>query len=193
MEIMIKNAVGNGNGLLIDEKNRAHVDSVIHTSSQDAASDGKLYQFGTGVQTLTSANESALLFIENNEETDLEIANFTFYSDAMQGGSVDAGAMFLLRLYTKTTGITPSSDAPIVNNNLGSSRPLQANVLVGAEGSAVVGAATQSGQILLPQSDTKRFPLYWIIPRGTTFAITVQPAAGNTSVRCGFFFDAYVE
>lgn len=191
---ILEDGTGTGNKLKINDENRALTESVTHTSDQDAAERGNLFQIGTGPVSLTSANESAVLYLKNNEDADLEITTFTFSADAFQGGAVDAGAMFLARLYVKSTGITNEiSPAPAIgNNNLGSSKTIDVDFSVGQEGSAVT-SGTLAGTTYLPQSDFKRFPLYWVLPRGTSLTVTLQPASGNTSVNCNVFFDAYLD
>lgn len=189
MFFQLEDGAGSGRKLKVNGQNRALTDAVIHTSDQNAAGQGRLFQFGSMPVNLTSANESAVLYFKNNEDSDLEIVNFSFGSNAMTGAA--AGEVYLLRLYVNPEGITGGTDTFAVNNNLGSSRKLNAEIQFGAEGSTVTGGNI-GGNALLDPSRFVRFPLYWVIPKGTSLAITVQPATGNTSATVDLFFDAYV-
>jgi hypothetical protein len=70
-------------------------------------------------------------------------------------------------------------------------KQLNAIIQYGAEGSTVTGGL-QGGNALLDPSRFVRFPLFWVVPKGTSLTITVQPATGNTNATVDLFFDAYV-
>lgn len=188
MSIMVEDGTGNGYKLRINDQNRAEVDAVTHTSAQEAAEEGRLFQIGAGIVNLTSANESAVLFLKNEGDKPLEIVNVTISSGLSTGGA--AGDVLLAKLYTDATTITGSATAPFVNNNLGSSKTPEATYLAGAEGSAVT-AGVLGGATFLPVANFERVNLYWILPRGASLAITITPPAGNTSLNIGCFFDVY--
>jgi hypothetical protein len=189
MFFQLEDGVGTGRKLKINNDNRALTDSVTSSADKNAASDGRLFQFGSTPITLTSSNESAVLHFENNENSDVRIVNFSFGSSGMTGTS--AGDVYLLRLYINADGITGGTDTFAVNNNLGSSKQLSATIQYGAEGSTVNGGI-QGGNALLDPSRFVRFPLFWVVPKGTSLSITVQPATGNTNATVDLFFDAYV-
>lgn len=187
MSFMIEDGTGSGRKLKITSDNRAKVDAVTHESAQEAAESGDLYQIGAGIVNLTSANESAVLFIKNNSDTPLEITNVTISSNVSTGGT--AGDVLLAKLYVGGTSITGTT-APFVNNNLGSSKTPDGTFTAGAEASAVVGG-TLGGAVYLPVAKFERIKLYWILPKGASLAITIQPPTGNTSLNVGCFIDAY--
>ena len=189
MFFQLEDGAGSSKKLKVNNSNRALTDSVTKGTDQDAAMEGRLFQFGSMPVNLTSANESAVLYFKNNEDADLEIVNFSFGSNGMTG--TNAGDVYLLRLYTNSQGITGGTDTEAVNNNLGSSKKLNADIQFGAEGSTVTGGLP-AGNALIEPSTFKRFPLYWVVPKGSSLAITVQPAAGNTNATVDLFFDALV-
>lgn len=189
MFFQLEDGAGSSKKLKVNNSNRALTDSVTKGADQDAAMEGRLFQFGSMPVNLTSANESAVLYFKNNEDADLEIVNFSFGSNGMTG--TNAGDVYLLRLYTNAQGITGGTDTEAVNNNLGSSKKLNADIQFGAEGSTVTGGLP-AGNALIEPSTFKRFPLYWIVPKGSSLVITVQPAAGNTNATVDLFFDALV-
>lgn len=185
---VLEDGTGKGYRLKISSENRAQVDAVTHTSAQEAAEEGRLFQIGAGIVNLTSANESAVLFLKNDGDKPLEIVNVTISSGLSTGGT--SGDVLLAKLYTNATTITGSATAPFVNNNLGSSKTPDATYLAGTEGSAITGGAL-GGAAFLPVAGFERVGLYWILPRGASLAITIQPPAGNTSLNIGCFVDVY--
>jgi hypothetical protein len=189
MFFQLEDGAGSSKKLKVNNSNRALTDSVTKGTDQDAAKEGRLFQFGSMPVNLTSANESAILYFKNNEDADLEIVSFSFGSNGMTGSN--PGDVYLLRLYTNSQGITGGTDTEAVNNNLGSSKKLNADIQFGAEGSTVTGGLP-AGNALIEPSTFKRFPLYWVVPKGSSLAITVQPAAGNTNATVDLFFDALV-
>jgi hypothetical protein len=184
---MIEDGTGSGKKLKVNRDNRAEVDAVTHTSAQEAAEEGRLYQIGAGIVNLTSANESAVLFLKNDGENDYEIVNVTISSGLSTGGT--AGDCLLAKLYVNPTSIT-GTDAPFVNNNLGSSKSPEGTFTAGAEASAVVGGSL-GGAAFFPVAKFERVNLYWVLPKGSSFAITITPPAGNTSLNVGCFVDIY--
>ena len=189
MFFQIEDGTGTGKKLKIDGENRALTSSITSSADKNAASDGRLFQFGSSPITLTSSNESAVLYFQNNEDSDVRIVNFSFGSNGMTGAN--AGDVYLLRLYRNADGISGGTDTFAVNNNLGSSKQLNATIQYGAEGSTVTGGL-QGGNALIDPSRFVRFPLFWVVPKGTSLTITVQPATGNTNATVDLFFDAYV-
>jgi hypothetical protein len=185
--MIINDGTGTGAKLKISSQNRAQTDAVVHTSAQEAAEEGRLYQVGAGIVNLTSANESQILFLKNEGDKDLEIVNVTISSGLSTGGA--AGDVFLAQLYVNPTSIT-GTDAPFVNNNLGSSRSLEGVFTAGAEGSVLTGG-TLGGAVYFPVAKFERVSLYWVLPKGSSFAISITPPAGNTSLNVGCFVDIY--
>lgn len=185
---MLEDGTGKGYKLRINDNNRAEVDAVTHTSAQEAAEEGRLFQIGAGIVNLTSATESALLYIKNEGDKPLEIVNITISSGLSTGGAL--GDVLLAKLYVDASTITNSAVAPFVNNNLGSSKTPEATYLAGVQGSVVTGG-TLGGATFLPVANFERVNLYWILPRGASLAISITPPAGNTSLNVGCFVDIY--
>lgn len=188
---MIEDGTGTGKKAKVNTRNRVEVEGVTVSSAQDAAGDGLLFLVGAGKINLTSANESAVFFVENTGDATFEIVNFTFTAGAMTGAA--AGSMYTVRLYKNPTAITGTTTlANAANTNFGSSNSVEATLLGGSEGAALTGG-TLSGEALFPASAFTRFNVYFYVPKGSSFGVTVQPAAGNTSADVDLFFDAYIE
>lgn len=187
----IIDGTGSGKSVKINARNRIEIEGVVVPSSQDAAGDGLLFLLGTDKINLTSSNESAVFYVKNSGDETLEIVKFTFCGTAMTGAS--AGDMYTVRIYKNPTGITgTTSVANSVNTNFGSSNVIDATLKGGAEGASLTNG-TLAGQALFPASDLTRFEVFFYIPKGSSFGVTVEPASGNTNADVDLFFDAYLE
>lgn len=188
---IIEDGTGSGKKARVNHNNRLEVEGVTVSSAQDAAGDGLLFLVGGDTVNLTSSNESAVFFVENNGDATFEIVKFTFTASAMTGAS--AGSMYTVRLYKNPTAITgTTTPANAANTNFGSSNTVEATLLSGSEGAGITGG-TLAGQALFPPSAFTRFEVFFYVPKGASFAVTVQPATGNTSADVDVFFDAYLE
>lgn len=191
MFIGLEDGTGTGSKLKISKQNRAQTDAVTSTTAQKAAEEGRLYQIGAGVVNLTSSNESQVLFLKNDGDSDLEISNVTLSSSLASGGAVADNEVFLAQLYVNPTTIDNSSPAPLINNNLGSSQQPEGVFLAGSEGSAVVGGQL-GGAAYFEVAKFSRVNLTWVLPKGSSFSISITPPAGNNSMNVGCFVDIYV-
>lgn len=189
MFMQIEDGAGSGRKLKINNQNRAQTQSVTRNAEESASLDGDLYLCGSGPVSLTSGNESAVFYLKNNEDRDLIIKNFTLTSSEMTGA---ANGVFLLRLYKNPDGISGGTDIAPSNVNFGSSRVLDADSQFGAEGSTITNGVL-SGSTYMPQKSFVSSGLSWVMPKGSSFCISVQPDASNTSVNVNVFVDAYLK
>ena len=67
---ILTDGTGTGCQAKIDCNNRLHTRSVTLSTTVDANYDGRAYNINTGELTLTSGNESAVLYFKNNETED---------------------------------------------------------------------------------------------------------------------------
>ena len=74
MSEMIMDGTGKGYQAQVDEKNRLRVLAVGKTIAEDAAKAGDSYNINTGTITLTSASESGVLYLKNNGDNDVIVA-----------------------------------------------------------------------------------------------------------------------
>lgn len=182
---------GRGFKAKVNEKFRLETQTVNRTAEEDASLLGDNYLCGSGPVNLTSGSESAIFYFKNNEDKDVVIKNFTFNSTAVSGGAGAADAVFLIRLYKNPDGISGGTDIPPANVNFGSSKELNAVSQFGAEGSTVTNGV-QAGSTYMQQKELVRAPLSWVVPKGASFAITVQPDSANNSTQVNIFLDAYL-
>ena len=139
MSVTILDATGSGFKAKVDADNRLRVSSVNKTSSKQAIFDGDSFIVGTDIVTLTTDNESHLLYLKNTGNREMTIDIFSLSLGPSTGGSV-LDAVTIRSLINPTTG-TLISDATNVttniNNLIGSSKLLTADVFMGAEGKTV--------------------------------------------------------
>lgn len=166
-------------GMKIDATHRAWTASVVEEERQEASVKGDAYSMGANV-TLTSANESALIFVKNNEDQDLIISNISFMVGTSTGGTKDE---FLLQLYVGATALSAGTASAGVNSNFGSNKTLSATVTVGQEAATVTGGSV-AGQALAYVKKSNDFKEeFWVLPKGAAFAFTATPPASNTSLQ----------
>ena len=173
----IDDGKGRGYQAAVDAQNRVAAKSVVTPEQLNAASLGAAFQLGSGVVSLTSANESAVLFVENNEERDLILTAVNITSGAMTGSSA---SVFLAKVYLEGTTLSSSTTQSALNNNFGSSNVLDATILAGAEGATVTNGVV-SGAFYIPNNTFFTTDIAWIVPRGVSVAVSITPGASNTS------------
>lgn len=174
----ISDGTGDGKYAKVDNTYRLHVDSVQKSEQLNAAILGDSYQIGSGAVVLTSASESAVLFLENNEDKDLILTGVNVTSGAMTGSSAN---VFLAKVYLGGTTLSASTATAALNNNFGSSKTLSATVLVGQE-AATVTNGTASGAFYIPNDTFFNADIAWVLPKGTSVALSITPGASNTSM-----------
>lgn len=187
MSIFIEDGTGTGKKVKVDSNNRAQVSSTSSTLADTALQKGLFFLLATGIIELTSASASGILYIKNNEESDLLIGKTGLFLGPSTGGSGIVEYSFI----ANPTGGTLISNATAgvnVNANGGSARALSANVYKGVEGATTVGT---DFTILFPHDDgvwEQGSPV--ILPRGSSVAIKLKPPVGNTSMKINLTVEA---
>jgi len=170
---------GKGTGFLagVDNTNRLQTRTINEGIFQNSSRNGNSFFLGTPLVTLTTATASAIIYVENNEDQDLMIEEIFFISEASTGG---VGNMFRTAWYKNPTDILGTLTTPL-NQNFGSSAELNATIKYGAQGAGVSGGTLVSA-LSFPLQQFNILETNLVLPKGTSFAITVQPPASNTSM-----------
>jgi stress response protein SCP2 len=185
MTIIIKDGVGTGNQAQVDTTNRLRTRTVSATESEEAAKEGNAFNLNTGVITLTSANESAVMYVKNNDSDTFHIESIALGIDNATG--ITAGDQFKITIVRNPTVGTIVSDAVDVdinvNRNFGSVDTITSDVYKGGEGKTLTDGIDA---LLLYQGDSGRLfaGITLMLPKGTSIGIKIDPPAGNTSVDC---------
>ena len=183
MAEQILDGTGKGYRAQVDSKGRLRTYSVSEGFSIDAAANGENYNINTGAITLTSANESAVLYMKNNEDKDFVIEDIIVILGASTGGTGDL-SINLVRNPTLGTIIDNATAVDVIGNrNFGSSRLLVANVYKGAEGYTLTNGddfadTTRSAASTIVHFDADVI----ILPKGTSIGVNIDPQASNTSM-----------
>ena len=174
---------GTGTGLMakVGIQNRLHTHSLSTEASSVATICADAFNINTGLVTLTSCCESALLYIKNNEVNPIAVT--TEFINL--GSSLDACCAIIslkgtLKFYlSSTTGtlISDASCAQVLNRLVGDSSLLVADVYKGSEGKTL----TNGNAIVIP-GGAGAIASEYIIPKGATFAISYTPPTGNVSL-----------
>jgi hypothetical protein len=190
--MFIQDGKGDGAMAHVDSSNRLSTCAQTITLREVSAALGNAaYFFATGLVTLTSGNESALLYIRNTDSNRYLIMQNINMSIGVSTGA--PGASVIVRLYLNPTGGTLLTGGTAVNAgnaNLGSTVPAQATVQVGAEGSTVTSAGSPVN-IILRDNVFEQITVVAAMPVGTAAAVSVDPAAGNTSMQVAIQVGAY--
>ena len=174
---------GTGTGLMakVGIQNRLHTHSLSTEASSVATICADAFNINTGLVTLTSCCESALVYIKNNEVNPIAVT--TEFINL--GSSLDACCAIIslkgtLKFYlSSTTGtlISDASCAQVLNRLVGDSSLLVADVYKGSEGKTL----TNGNAIVIP-GGAGAIASEYIIPKGATFAISFTPPTGNVSL-----------
>lgn len=173
----IMDGTGSGRQAKVDSTNRLSTEAIILSEQLEAAKNGESYQIGSGVVTLTSANESAVLFVENNETKDLILTGVNITSGAMTGSSAN---VFLAKIYLSGTTLACGTSTSALNNNFGSSDTLCATIVAGQEGGTITNGVA-SGAFYIQNNEFFNTDIAWVLPKGSSVGVSVTPGASNTS------------
>ena len=182
MGFEITDGTGKGFSVGVDINNRMLVNSINETLFQNAAESGDAYFIGTPLINLTNASESAIFYLENNEDSPLILGTFFLTAEATTGGSPN---MFRVSWYKNPTSISSGTTTQALNQNFGSSNELDATIQYGALGSTVTGAGV-AAILSFPIGQLNQIDANLVLEKGSSFVITVTPPTGNTSMNVQF-------
>lgn len=183
MAEQILDGTGTGKRAEVDNKNRLKTFSISEELSVDAAKNGENYNINTGSISLTTANESAVLYVKNNEDKDFIIEDVIVILGASTGGTGDL-TIELVRNPTTGTIISGATDVDVVGNrNFGSSRALIADVFKGAEGNTLTNGDLFSDTTRSSASTVVHFDANVILlPKGTSIGVNITPQTSNSAM-----------
>ena len=89
MSEMIGDGTGHGYQAKVDNLNRLHTHGTVRTEEEFGAIAGQTYNVNTSTISLTSANESAVLYFKNESNENVFISNIGFLLGNSTGGAGD--------------------------------------------------------------------------------------------------------
>lgn len=176
MSHSIIDGTGTGNHAKVYSDNRIAVRNVMSTESQDAAVDGRAWNFNTGwISTIVA--DSALIYFKN-EDTE----GSDYFVDAIAVGLKDGSATDVQGIYfvsgpTGGTLVDAATDCNMIENRrIGSGKSLSSDTKI--------YKATASGQTLTGGSDAALFAqndqgrlfatVDFIVPKGQACGVRVE-------------------
>lgn len=178
----IQDATGQGPGAKVGATNRLYTFAISENFEEFSNKEGDAYNINTGTITLTSAADTPILYLKNNEDKDLIVTAMAVGAGPSTGAATDANAV--ITVVRNPTAGTIVSGATAVdmnqNRNFGSSKTLTADAYKGATGNTM----TDGDDIIqFYQSENSRLfaTLNIIIPKSKSIGIKFDPAASNTS------------
>jgi hypothetical protein len=181
MGFEITDGTGKGNSAGVDVTGRLLTRSITESIFQNAAEEGEAFFIGTPLITATTANESALIYIKNNENSPLILGSF-FLTAENSNATVQ---MFRVNWYKNPTSITGGTATVALNQNFGSSETLDVDIEYGAEASGIVGG-TLSATLSFPIGQFNQFDANLVLEKGSSVVISVVPPSGNTGMPVQF-------
>lgn len=184
MSIIIKDGEGGCNSAGVTTNNRLKTTGVDLSLTEAATETGDTYNINTGELTLTSSGKSVLLYLKNNEATNLIIDNIIVnIKDYV--GTDGQPEISIERNATAGTILSSATPALISNRNFGSNKSLSATYYQGAEG--VTSSSMDSDiAVYLPSTAVATinvFDTITVLPRGAAISIAYTPPAGITSMK----------
>lgn len=180
----IKDGTGNGYKAAVTVNNRLKTTGIDLTLVEAATEAGDTYNINSSELTLTTAGESALLYLKNNEATNIVIdsliVNISGYT-----GTAGQPTMYIYRNPTAGTLITDETAGEQSNRNYGSSQVLTADIFEGTEGKTATGQ-TDKLTIYLPSNAAVTlvsFETIVVLPPGACIALAYKPPTGITTMK----------
>jgi hypothetical protein len=188
--MQITDATGAGFAAKVDSSNRLRTRGVTSTEVNEEATLGNAYLISSGLVTLTSAAESAVLYLRNDEDDDLVLTRFIGSARASTGGSTSHA---LVTLYSNPTGLTGGSGSDVVpkNLNFGSTNTLLNTSELGQQGASIDGGEAFSA-FVIPLEGLSSEGSSIVLPKGASIGISVVPPTGNTSLTVGIGINAHL-
>jgi len=187
--IVIKNS-SNGDLATVDNKGRLHTTADTQSALNAAIIDGRYFGVNTDFITLTSPNQSALLYIRNDSETNFFLKTFRLATGKATGGT---GVVKLFLQVNPTTGtlITDAVVAGVLNLDLSSQKTFVGEAFKGGEGKTATDALGGNNFIIPTDEFVYDHDIEAVIPKGFAAAFHVTPPAGNSSFEVQILVTGY--
>lgn len=182
MGFEITDGTGKGSKAGVDRNNRLLTTTINANVFLNGSVEGDAYFIGSPIINLTTANESAIIFIKNNEDEPLILGQFFVIAEATTGGAPN---MIRVNWYKNPTSVSSGTATSALNQNFGSSKLLDADIEYGAEGSAVTGGSL-AATISFPIGVFNTIDANLTLEKGSSVVVTYVPPAGNTSTNVTF-------
>lgn len=181
MEVSIKGG-SNGDVAKVDKTFAVKVRSTQMSEFQEAICEGRGFVISTGIVNLTTANDSDILYVKNNDTRDMIFKRVIYNLGNSATGSGDWQANLSINPTTGTL-ISNAVAAVVANINTGKSDVSPAvTAYKGVEGDTITDGIGLTSLF----AETKRHLLedVTVLPANKSIAFSVKPPAGNTGAGC---------
>lgn len=180
----IEDGTGTGRKVRVNLNNEMITRAVSSSEQAEATENAVAYNINTGLITLTSASESALLYLKNNENRDLHVTSIiVILGPTANGVATDTTR---LRVYRNPTAGTIVSDATDVddnsNRNFGSSKTLTADAYKGDEAKTITDGGVHIESLITP-GNRVFFSVDEFLTKGDSIGVSLEPNDSNTSMK----------
>lgn len=195
MGFPIQDGSGDGFEAKVDSDLRLHTQSVSRSELTQAILLGNGFNLSTGVITLTSSTESALGYIKNNGDDPVVIEEILVIINPSSGGTGNS----IIRIKKNPTAgtVITNADTNVVaeNRNFASSKTINGLIYKGGEGLTITdGSNFAISTRDAAFSDVLAFDAAPIVlEKGSSLAVTFQPASGNVSQSVVLAGTAFIE
>jgi len=180
MSETLKDGTGSNFEAKVDSDFRLHTDAITQSQLQNSLKKGRTWNVGTGFVTLTNDSASALMYLKNTGDKDLNVDLYVFLTKASTGGS-GQGLVEILRNPTAGTVVDDATAITPTNMNFGSTAVPDALLYSGGQGKTLSGQddilrslTTSANRLLLG--------IVTLIPKGKSVGLRLTPPTGNTSM-----------
>ena len=184
MAEQIKDGSGTASLARVDSNRRLHTQTVSIDEQGQANKKGNAYNLNTSLVTLTSAAESGVMYVKNNESRDLHvIAIIVILGPSTGGSATDTTRVRFYKNPTTGTLISNATDADINSNrNFKSGNTLNADVFKGATGNSITDGNVHIESLVSPGNRVS-FGIDEILSTGNSIAVSYEPPDDNTSMK----------
>ena len=179
MATIIKDGSGQGYSVKVDADNRMFIRGVTENEFEHAVRNGRSFNVNTEFISITtgSTTEHAILYLKNNEDTDVVLAAWFIGTAGASGTTFGVGPV--LKVYYNPTGgslISDASPVEIVNRQGGSSETFDITVYKATGPNKTV---TGTGTPILFQTHPKEGrafgTVYLSLKKGASLAVVYIP------------------
>ena len=177
----IKDGTGSGYEAAVDKTNRLKSRSISEDAWVEAVQNGDHFAVTSGQVTLTTADESAMFYLKNDDSSDIVVDRVILNTQDSTGGTLDK---FNLKINFGPSGMTSGSgnDLTQVNTNLGSSKTLTLTSEKGLEGASLDNGSVAGNWEIENPTYFRAISVRWYLPKGSSIGLSIVPPTGNTSM-----------
>lgn len=172
---------GGLNRAKVNKEGQLNTRSISATEVEHSVAEGDAFQAYAGVITLTSDVRTAVLYIQNNDTSDMFLTSATIGSRPSTGGADNVMLVESVGNVVASDDIVQNGiDVPVINRNGGASRQFAGIAKKGPSAAAVNGVSASG--VLSDFTLERQLEVTNIIPKGGSLALEVIPPAGNTGM-----------